>query len=384
MKESIIIRNFGPIKDIEIEDIRPLTFFIGESGSGKSTVLKTVVLFRWIYKMINIRSYLKHANISQSPFKFNFKDYLKNNGFTNYVKDNTEIIYRKGNNKIVYDGALDVSITVPEEELSLEKMCFIADKRILIPDILASKGKKNKIPMSFFLEETYNDFNIASEFIKTLDINYLNVRYASKETNSGTKYYIESLDEQESYTINLEDSSSGTQTIVPLSIIIEYFSKYYDFSSRFNKIIFKYMSESDNLKDFRSDLNIGDIPYKNIHIHIEEPELSLYPESQKNLLNFIINRCFLTNSKDYQMSLMMATHSPYIINHLNLLIMAGQKEKMVENAFLNFADVNVFEIVGGYLNDLKREGNFFIDTRVLSNPIADTYKEYDNLLKEKE
>ncbi|OAV65315.1 hypothetical protein Barb4_03460 [Bacteroidales bacterium Barb4] len=96
MKESIVIKNFGPIKEIEIKDIRPLTVFIGESGSGKSTIMKVVVLFRWIYKMLNIRSYLKHANISQSPFNFNFKSYLKNNGLTDFVKNNTEIIYQKG------------------------------------------------------------------------------------------------------------------------------------------------------------------------------------------------------------------------------------------------------------------------------------------------
>lgn len=64
MEESIIIRNFGPIKEVEIYNIRPLTVFIGESGSGKSTIMKVIVLFRWIYKMVNIRSYLKHANIT--------------------------------------------------------------------------------------------------------------------------------------------------------------------------------------------------------------------------------------------------------------------------------------------------------------------------------
>ncbi|OAV65330.1 hypothetical protein Barb6_02904 [Bacteroidales bacterium Barb6] len=142
MKESIVIRNFGPIKEIEIEDIRPLTVFIGESGSGKSTIMKVVVLFRWIYKMLNIRSYLKHANISQSPFSFNFNSYLKNNGLTDFVKNNTEIIYKKGNNTISYHGSLDTSTTIPKDDLSLEKMCFIADKRNLIPDILAARKIK--------------------------------------------------------------------------------------------------------------------------------------------------------------------------------------------------------------------------------------------------
>jgi predicted ATPase len=377
MKESIIIRNFGAIKEIEIDDIRPMTVFIGKSGSGKSTILKTIVLFRWIYKMINVRSFLKHANITQSPFTFKFKEYLKNNGLINYLKNNTEIIYKRGNNIISYNGSLDSSITISEEELSLEKMSFIADKRILIPDILASKKKKEKLPMSFFLEETYNDFNIASEYIKELNIDYLEVKYFSKERNSVTEHFIEVNNEE--IPINLEDSSSGTQTVIPLSLIVGYFSKYYDFNSKFNKMIFRYMSDNDSLKDFRSNINIGDIPYKNIHIHIEEPELSLDPESQRELLNFLINKCFIDKSEDYKLSLMLATHSPYIVNHLNLLIMAARKEKPIGNALIQFDNIDVFEITDGFLNDLKRDEKFIIDTRSLSNPISDIYDNFNQL-----
>jgi predicted ATPase len=378
MRESITIRNFGPIKEVEIDDIRPFTVFIGESGSGKSTVMKVIVLFRWIYKMANIRSYLRHANISQSPFTFEFKAYLKNNGIIDYLKKDTEIIYKKGGNVITYKNLLDASVATPDDELSLEKMCFIADKRNLIPDILAAK-KNDSVPMGFYLEETFNDFGIASEFIKELNFDYLGVKYLSKKTNSGVKYYVESLEEEEKYIINLEDSSSGTQTVIPLSLIIEYFSKYYNFKDRFNEIIFKYMSKNDNLKDFRADLNIGDIKHRNIHIHIEEPELSLYPESQRSLINFIVNKCFIDKPTDYNMSLMMATHSPYIINHLNLLIMAGEKNNLEENAQLFLNDVDVFEIVDGFLNSLKREEKFIIDTRPLSDPISNIYERYNAL-----
>jgi len=55
MKESIGIRNFGPIKDIN-EEVRAFTVLIGESGNGKSTLMEVLSLFRWIYKMQNIRS----------------------------------------------------------------------------------------------------------------------------------------------------------------------------------------------------------------------------------------------------------------------------------------------------------------------------------------
>jgi predicted ATPase len=378
MQESIIIRNFGPIKNIEIDNICPFTVFIGESGSGKSTIMKVLVLFRWIYKMLNIRSYLKYANISQSPFNFDFGQYLKNNGFSDYLKSDTDIIYQKGETKIHYKNKLATSPIIPKEELNLEKLNFIADKRNLIPDILAAK-KNDKIPMSFFLEETFNDFIISSKFIKELEIDYLGVKYLSKETSFGTKYFIESINESVNYIINLEDSSSGIQTVVPVSLIIEYFSKHYDFKATFNNMVLKYLSQSDNLKDFRTDLNIGDIKHKNIHIHIEEPELSLFPESQRSLINFIVKRCLVEKHNDYNMTVMMATHSPYIINHLNLLIKAYDKNKLIEGAKLNYDDVAAYQVADGKIYDLKAQNIKMINTNPLSETINNIYNQYEQL-----
>lgn len=67
----------------------PFTILIGESASGKSTILKVVALFRYIYKMLNIRFYLKNANIDKSPFRIRLKDYFKANSLDEYVKPNS-------------------------------------------------------------------------------------------------------------------------------------------------------------------------------------------------------------------------------------------------------------------------------------------------------
>jgi predicted ATP-dependent endonuclease of OLD family len=377
LQESIIIRNFGPIKDIEINNILPFTVFIGESGSGKSTIMKVLVLFRWLYKMVSIRSYLKHSNITESPFKFDFNAYLKNNGFEKetYLKANTEIIYTKGSTTIHYKSKLAASPLVPENELSLDKMCFISEKRNQISDILSGKDTD----MNFFLGGTLNDFRNGEEFVKELNFNYLGVKYISEKTPSGIKYYIEGLNENAPYRIKLENASSGMQTLTPLSVIIEYFSKHYDLNNRFNKTILKYMSENDSLADFKPIKNIGSIKHRNVHIHIEEPELSLYPESQRSLINFIVNRCFVENHKDYKMTVMLATHSPYIINHLNLLIKAFDKNKLVEGAKLDYRNVSVYQVAEGKILDLKIQNEKLINTNPLSETINDIYDEYNQL-----
>ena len=380
MQESIIIRNFGPIKNIEIDDIRPFTVFIGESGSGKSTIMKIIVLFRWIYKMVNIRSYLRHANITESPFKFDFKEYLKNSGFEEnaYLNANTEIIYKKGNNEISYKGFLNTGITIPKDELSLEKMSFIVDKRNIISDILAKNTEIN----SFFINETYDDFKIAYPLIKELPMNYLGVKYSRKKVGNATKHYIENIDDNKKHTpIKLENASSGMQTVTPLSVIVEYFAKHYNFSKFGDKIIFKYLYESDDLKKFNTGLNIGEITNKNVHIHIEEPELSLFPESQRSLINFIVNRSFIETHQGYNMTIMMATHSPYIINHLNLLIKAYDTSNLIEGANLNYDNISVYQVEDGKIYDLKIQNERLINTNLLSETINDIYDEYNLLQK---
>ncbi len=377
MQESIFIKNFGPIKEIEIKNIHPLTVFIGESGSGKSTIMKVIILFRWIYKWLNIRSYLKHANISQSPFSFDFKDLLTTNGLIEYLKEGkTEIIYKKGSVSIHYKNKLGTSPIVPSDELSLEKMCFISERRNIIPDILANKVS---LQSDFYMKETLDDTRLSLTKISQLDIDYLGVKFIAKKMKGISKYEIESTKDDEKYSISLYNASSGTQTIVPLSVIVEYFSKHYDFKGRFNEIVFDYLSRNDSLKDFKATQNIGDIKYRNVHIHIEEPELSLYPESQLSLVNSIVNRCFVEKNNDYNMTVMLATHSPYIINHLNLLIKAHDKNKLIEGAEMSYEDISVFQVINGKIVDLKIQNERLINTNPLSETINDIYDQY-NLL----
>jgi hypothetical protein len=63
---------------------------------------------------------------------------LRSGGLSDYIKDDSEIIYQKGSSTTLHYGdALKLPSTVAKDELSLEKMSFISDKRNLIPDILA-------------------------------------------------------------------------------------------------------------------------------------------------------------------------------------------------------------------------------------------------------
>ncbi len=385
MKESIHIRNLGPIKDIFIEDIKSLTVLIGESGSGKSTLMKAIALFRWLYKMHNIRSYLKRSKVSKSPFRFRMDTYFKNCGFEEYLKNNLEITYtvefsenRKytlkfAKNKLT--GTSDKDL-VQATDLYYNKLSFISETRNIIP-LWAERGASlTGGYLGFYFHEVYNDFDLASENLKELDINYLDLKLAVKKVQSSKKYFIQAPNKE--YEITLKNSSSGTQNAIPITLIAEHFSKYFDFEEAFNRSILNFLSKTDNLTDFKPVKNLGDIN-KKLFIHIEEPELSLFPEAQCELISDLVSKCFVTNLNT--IDLIFSTHSPYIVNHLNLLIKANDCNQLIEGAKIEFEKLAVYQVEDGQIFDLIVQNQRIVNTNSLSDTINNIYDQYTQLDK---
>lgn len=375
MTEYLRIENFGPIQEVILDDIRPLTIFIGESGSGKSTIMKVLSLFRWIFKRVNLRSFLQHAGIKKTGLKFKIKPLMKTSGILEYLKADSVIVYRRGNYEIkMQNRSVNIRFVIAQEDLCLDKVCFVSDKRAMIPDFLDNKMERRIA--NYYLQDTMDNFLKACDEIKALPLEYLDVKFRVEKMKTGTvKYRIQGM-EDEDFVIDMKNASSGMQTVTPLSMVVEYFATRFDAEASMNSSLFKFMADADNLKSFSSAINIGEIRKRNVHVFVEEPELSLYPESQKSLMDFLVDRCF-NRDRDYDMTLMMATHSPYIVNYLNLLIQ--RNDKGVETAYkIAFEDVNVYEICGGTANSLKIEDTHrIIDATSLSDPISSIYAEYN-------
>jgi predicted ATPase len=383
MKESIHIKNLGPIKDIFIEDIKPLTVLIGESGSGKSTLMKAIALFRWLYKMHNIRSYLKRSKVSKSPFRFRMDTYFKNCGFEEYLKSLPEITYtvefaenRKytlkfAKNKLTGTGDTDLIQTA---DLYYNKLSFISETRNIIP-LWAERGASlTGGYLGFYFHEVYNDFDLASENLKELEINYLNLKLAVKKVQAGKKYFIQAPNK--AYEVTLKNSSSGTQNAIPVTLIAEHFSKHFDFEDAFNRSLLNFLSKTDNLTDFKPVKNLGDI-HKKLYIHIEEPELSLFPEAQCELISDLISKCFVTNLNT--IDLIFSTHSPYIINHLNLLIKANDNKQLIGGAKIDFEKLAVYQVEDGQIIDLIVQNQRIVNTNTLSDTMNNIYEQYKQL-----
>lgn len=387
MKESIIIKNFGPLKEVEIDDIKPLTVFIGKSAGGKSIIMKVIVLMRYIYKMVNIRSYLKNAKITRSPFKLRFNSLL-HDGLKGMITAQTEIYYTVEINGNKYtlkytNRGLQSDINIPDKDLIFFKEAYVSGMRSLIP-IWASKAVSVKGEnLGFFFHETFNDFNDATDVIKEQKLEYLNLKMKVRKSGNRPKLFtIESL-QNDAVPIELRYASSGIQTSAPLVAIVHYFAQEFSFKDAFQRSVLNYLYKQDLLTKFTLGINRNKLG-KYVHIHIEEVELSLAPEDQRAFISNLVEEVFHKNKKDRKLGLMVSTHSPYIVNHLNVLLRAGYFEKARENyPFLEKDDIAVYRVNEGKIISLMATdndtGEYVINALDMSDTMERIFEEYESM-----
>ena len=387
MKESIIIKNFGPLKEVEIDDIKPLTVFIGKSAGGKSIIMKVIVLMRYIYKMVNIRSYLKNAKITRSPFKLRFNSLL-HDGLKGMITAQTEIYYTVEINGNKYtlkytNRGLQSDINIPDKVLIFFIEAYVSGMRSLIP-IWASKAVSVKGEnLGFFFHETFNDFNDATDVIKEQKLEYLNLKMKVRKSGNRPKLFtIESL-QNDAVPIELRYASSGIQTSAPLVAIVHYFAQEFSFKDAFQRSVLNYLYKQDLLTKFTPGINRNKLG-KYVHIHIEEVELSLAPEDQRAFMSNLVEEVFHKNKKDRKLGLMVSTHSPYIVNHLNVLLRAGYFEKARENyPFLEKDDIAVYRVNEGKIISLMATdndtGEYVINALDMSDTMERIFEEYESM-----
>ena len=168
---------------------------------------------RYIYKMVNIRSYLKNAKITRSPFKLRFNSLL-HDGLKGMITAQTEIYYTVEINGNKYtlkytNRGLQSDINIPDKDLIFFKEAYVSGMRSLIP-IWASKAVSVKGEnLGFFFHETFNDFNDATDVIKEQKLEYLNLKMKVRKSGNRPKLFtIESL-QNDAVPIELRYASSG-------------------------------------------------------------------------------------------------------------------------------------------------------------------------------
>ena len=150
----------------------------------------------------------------------------------------------------------------------------------------------------------------------------------------------------------------------------------FSFKEAFNRSVMNYLYEMDDLSKFKAVSEPTELP-KVVDIHIEEPELSLFPDAQCRMIDELIYKA--THAKaDRKVSLMLATHSPYVLNYMNVIL--NQKDD--NHAMLTSNNTAIYRIYEGMTQNLvmKNENNLdVVDTYDLTEIMSSIFNKYKEL-----
>lgn len=382
MKEFITIKNFGPLNNIEALELKQFTLLIGESASGKSTLMKVVSMMRYLYKMANIRSYLYWSKITKSPFRIRLDSMLKRQGMNKMLTKDTLIVYRleMPDGKVyevrIENKKLKKAEIIAREHLIFNKVSFISENRNIIPTWAQTSWKNKGATLGFYFHETNDDFGSASVGEKEVLLDFVGMRMLiTHPKGKPTRYQIMPSDNRHP-AIELTEASSGIQTSAPLALIVNYFAKDFSFKDAFNRSVMSYLYEMENLSKFKAVSEPTLLP-KRVDVHIEEPELSLFPDAQCKLIENIFYTALYAES-DRKINIMLATHSPYILNYMN--IMLNQKKK--DRAKLSNSNTAIYGLHDGSTTNLllkNENGRYIADTLDLTEMMSTIFNEYIEL-----
>ncbi|MCP2025740.1 putative ATPase [Flavobacterium sp. HSC-32F16] len=377
--EKLIVKNFGPIKEAEI-NLTKYVVFIGDTSTGKSVLAKLIAIFRDSYLRlsitnslkINIKNELKAYNIDFNIEKAEIK-YCDENIILCELVDNEIVLtdielkqYNIEDIRIKLDNLTKQS-TFPQFldfdkekflELAFNKFLndrsstYIPAERILFS--LIGNSLSGLWANNVALPECYKDFaakyevaraEIPSARFEDLGIDYNYEKGGDEVLINNTK-------------VLLSAASSGIQSLIPLLLVIDY-------EIKMNQTDFKYSKT----------------------LIVEEPELNLFPIKQKRLIDHIALK--LNNTKH---TTVITTHSPYILSSLDTLILAKNtfdehhnlKEEInsivSEEKWIAFDEISVYEVRNdGKVYSIKNEEFRSIDTNAIDGVSDIISEEFDKL-----
>ncbi len=328
------VNNFGPIiKGLQTNngwiEIDKITVFIGNQGSGKSTVAKLFSTLSWLEKSIN-RGDTNKDKISFAKF-IEFTEFQK---IHNYFKDDTFIDYIGDKYQITYDKKKDFPIikAIEKSKYTVPKIMYVPAERNSLSTISDAYNVKGLPDNLFAFAEEFKKAQKALKGKKVdLQIGSYQYQYNEDDDNS----YVIGKD----YEINLLEASSGLQSYTPMFLVSRELSSAI---SEKEETLRKNMSVTQSIRmdneiselmlnksipEYSKSQKVNEIRekyYNKCFINIvEEPEQNLFPGSQWEMLKSLLNFNNKSNNK-----LLITTHSPYLVNYLSVVIKASQlKEK---------------------------------------------------------
>lgn len=359
---QLVITNVGPITQTATIEYERFCILIGPQSNGKSTIAKILSTCMWLEKEA-CTTLTKDIVKDGAAFKQLVEDFHR---MHNYINPDKSIIeYSSPFVKIVYNKG-DFSISF-EDNFSYDRL-----KITYVP------SDRNVVTMKDIEKRDLDPTNFRSFLFDWLETNR---NYDSKHKatilNLGIKYYFNAEAKERmdmlthengvTYEIPLYDASSGMQSLVPMNVLMHYLVT--DYFANYGKgvsfekqqkniqlaweitrvITAKYYPEEVQLKDYRDVYNELIKPKadendpnavkqmvemkrlytrlsspQSISFILEEPEQNLFPHTQVDLFNDIIELC----NSEHLSSVFITTHSPYLLAAANILLFMGQMEEL--------------------------------------------------------
>ena len=420
--ERIIINNIGPIRQADFE-INKVNVFIGPQSSGKSTIAKIVSFCQWLEKYIIINQGAE--TIDRDFFK---NQLLSFHGFNKFFKENSYIEFEGENILFKYNNiqSFDVILKDGFKNGVMNKVAYIPSERNILsmPNISTFQMENNYIRSFMFdwlgMRSKYNSSHSYS--ILNLGVNYY---YDEKRGD-----IIRLVDGNE---LALSEASSGLQALIPMLVYINYVTKWiyendadisYDKYTSLQKALLK-----DVFKENEAEFNLDEalkIPEVRANINsllkrisklsetkssdgnavtelierigkphstkltIEEGEMNIFPSTQYELVKAVIGAMNFERGD----TLLLTTHSPYIMTSLNNLIQSGNSFRenpemastigavIPKACWLNYSDVNAWKVDDGIITSIKDDEYQLIASDALDEASERISGDFSKLIEE--
>lgn len=348
---KIKIKNFGPIKEGYLDDdgfmdIQKVTVFIGNQGSGKSTVAKVISTMTWIEKV------LYRGDIQQRVISFDvFIKFFEYQGLKNYFLPNSYLEYSGDGYNIIYDVKEKFPLITKSSvnEYFLPRIMYVPAERNFLSVVREAFNVTGlPAPLKTFGEEVIRAQKNLGKSLLELPLKGYSYLYDELLDIS----YILGID----HKITLNEASSGFQSLVPLYLVSKNLSQFefgYDKSFTGSLSIKQSIRRNEEIAELiqnqlLSPDNIALLVYainkkyqtKRFINVVEEPEQNLFPTSQRQMLNSLLE----FNNRNKNNILIMTTHSPYLINYLTLCVKANSVYALMREKRFKLSDPEMTEI----------------------------------------
>jgi predicted ATPase len=440
MQSKLIVKNFGPLKDIDVE-LKNVNVFIGPQASGKSALAKLFTIFKAPRRFL--KEYSKDSEFGGNDIYFEaFKDTLEEYNIASFLKDDSEIEFESELHQLSY--RVGIIKYVPKllkkvEHLEVLSLNLLKNEEGILEEINRLRKKYISLNLDLYFNtlkltkvEEFNTYN--KRGVKFISINELaefiaKLKSIEVDLSTNTSLYIPS--ERNFINIIMKSTLNLIKNNVPIPEHILSFGAELektdvaeiDLTFLNKKLFYKningeeriFTDDIHSIKLIEASSGIQTvIPILKPILHrknnsehrsfvIEEPELNLFPVTQYELIKQLEMGRSESYWEDYGTIHTYTTHSPYILSALNNLLYAYKVEisfnsededeqKILKSKILKIVSANInpryftaYQIFNGKAQSIFNEETGLIDDNFIdeaSDKIGDDFDALMQLMSE--